>query len=154
MSATEVLSKVPRRTIYIVGTAIVVIVLVFAWVGLTKGWNGISNFVFWKQANAKQKEVDQKLQKADDQQKLIDQTLLQLAESEKKLAEATKARVEAERIFNDSTKSSQEKVKAFKESLVTNPIVTDPGTVTDDDLCARAKAAGSSAAVIAALCTQ
>lgn len=148
------LSNVPKRTLYIVGTAIVVVALVFAWVGLTKGWNGISNLIFWRQANAKQKEIDQKLQKADEHQKIIDQTLLQLAESEKRLAEATKAREEAERIFNDSTKTSKEKVAAFKEALDAAPVSTDPSNITDEALCARAKAAGSSLAVIAALCVQ
>lgn len=147
------LAKVPRKSLYIIGTAIACILMLVLWLGVTKGLNGISDFFFWRAAHAKQVAVDQKLEKADKQQAVVDQTLLRLAESEKKLAEATKAREESERIFNDASKTSKEKVAAFKDALDAAPIHTDPNSVTDDDLCARAKAAGSSDAVLAALCT-
>jgi len=140
--------------LYIIGTALAVILLVILWLGVTKGFNGISNFFFWRKANAEQKVINDKLEKAAQQQAVIDQTLLRLAESEKKLAEATKASLEAERIFNDATKTSKEKVAAFKDALDAAPLHTDPNAVTDDELCSRAKSAGSSPAVIAALCTR
>jgi predicted Holliday junction resolvase-like endonuclease len=153
MALSDTLSKMTPIK-WIIATALALILILFIWLYVTKGINGISNFFFWRKANAEQKVINEKLAKAEKQQKVVDQTLLRLAESEKKLAEASKAREESERIFNDSTKTSREKVEAFKEALSAAPIHTDPNSVSDDDLCTRAKAAGSNPAALAALCGQ
>jgi hypothetical protein len=153
MALSDTLSKMTPIK-WIIGTALALILLLFVWLYATKGINGISNFFFWRKANAEQKVIDKKLAEADKKQEVIDQTLLRLADSEKKLAEVSKAREESERIFNDSTKSSKEKVAAFKDALSSGPVLTDPNSVSNADLCARAKAAGSNPAAVAALCGQ
>lgn len=149
------LSNIPTPIKWVVGVGLIVALGLMIWFGvLTKAWNGIGNFFFHRQANELSQEVKDQLAKAAEQKKALEQTLLELAKSKEDLAKATKAREEAEKIFNDSSKTAKEKVAAFEAAMSASPTPTDPRNVSTEDLCARAKAAGTDPAIIAALCGQ
>lgn len=154
MSLNETLSKIPSPIKWIVGTGLVCLLFLVLWLWATKGVNGISNFFFWRQANAKLAKVNADLEDSKKKQAIIDQTLKDLAASEQRVAEAEKARIEAERIFKDATKTAKEKVAAYEAAMRDNPVHTDPAGVTTDDLCARAKTANSNPDLIRALCQE
>ncbi len=133
---------------------IIFVVILLGWLYLTKGINGISNFVFWRKANREQAAIQEKLNKAEKQQEVIDQTLKDLAVANSKLEEAKKVTDKAVEVFDDTDKTSKQKVAEFEAIMSTAPVRTDPTGVTDDQLCARAKAAGSNPDLIAALCSK
>jgi hypothetical protein len=73
----------------------------------------------------------------------------------KKDLEVEKAETDRlKKVFNDQAKTAAEKVAEFKKAVADDPVHTPTDNVTTEDLCARAKAIGSSAATIAALCGQ
>jgi len=148
------LDTIPAPVKWIVGTALVVVFLIFAWLFLTRGMNAVKDFVFWRQANQKQQEVNTKLAKAEEQQKALDITLQEYAKSKEALAAAKKESEIREKIFNDNSKTASQKVAAYKDALSAAPTVTDPVGVSTDDLCQRAKAIGGSSQLIAALCPE
>lgn len=146
------LGSIPSPVKWITGTALVVILLIFSWLFITRGMNAVKDFVFWRQANQKQEEVNSKLAKAEEQKKVLDITLQEYAKSKEALAAAKKESDILKGIFNDDAKNAAQKLKAYQDALLSAPVVTDPTGVTMQDLCGRAKASGGSPQLIAALC--
>lgn len=122
--------------------------------GVTKAWNSIGNRLFARQMNAKRAEVQKELDDAAAQKKVLEQTLLEYKQAKEELTAVKAEKDRLEKIFNDKSKAASEKVAEFKAALADDPVHTSTDNITTDDLCARAKAIGSSAATIAALCGQ
>lgn len=99
-----------------------------------------------------ERSVQKELESAAAQQKEIDQTLLELAlaKQEKEAAKAETDRLK--QVFHDQSKTAAEKVAEFKQAMANNPVTTPTDGITSEDLCARSKALGASAAVTATLC--
>lgn len=98
------------------------------------------------------RKVEAELESAAAQQKEIDKTLTEFAVAKKEL-EIAKAETDAlKKVFNDHSKSAAEKVAEFKKAVADDPVRTPTDNVTSEDLCARAKAIGASAATIQSLC--
>jgi len=147
-------NNIPAPVKWIVGTGVTVILLILLWLYATKGINGIQSFIFYKKANAEQAKINADLEKAKQQQAIIDQTLRDYKQAKADYDSVKAEKDKLEKVFNDQSKSAAEKVAAFKAALADDPVHTPTDNVTTDDLCARAKAIGSSPATITALCGQ
>jgi chromosome segregation ATPase len=152
MALTDTLNRIPTLIKWAVGIGLAIILLVafFQFGGSLS--NRIGNWIFSRQINAKQAEVQKQLDEAAEQKKALEQTLLDLKEAKEDLAEATKQRELAERIFSDQSKNSAEKVAEYKKALAATPTRTDTTNITVSDLCKRAMEANSRPELIAALC--
>lgn len=148
------LNSISTPVKWAVGIGLAVILALFLWLLVTKGWNGIGNYLFHRQANELNQKIKDQLAQAAEQKKVLEQTLIELARSKEELAKATKAREEAEKIFNDKSKTAAQKIAAYEASMSAAPIHTDAVNVTTADLCQRAKDIGSSQGVIDSLCTK
>lgn len=146
----SILKWIKVNPIIVIG--IVIILAIFIWYFQTKLWNGVGNLVFAAKMTWQEKNLQKELDSAAAQQKEIDQTLLELAKSKEALAAAKREREIAEKIFDDKSKTAKEKVAAYEAALQGAPVHTDSSGVTVNDLCARAKAIGASAATVASLC--
>lgn len=150
----SILNKIPP----VVQAGIVVVLAlslaVFVWYKGAQVWNGIGNFLFHRQINAERAKVSAELEAAAGQKKVLEQTLRDLAEAKKDLESVKAEKDRLEKIFNDQSKTAAEKVAEFKKALADDPVHTPTDNITTEDLCTRAKAIGSSAATIAALCGQ
>lgn len=124
----------------------------FLWYKGTQLWNGIGNFFFHRQINAERVKVQKELDDAVEQKKQFELTLQELAVAKKDYADAKAEKDRLEGIFNDQSKSAAAKVAAFKAAVADDPVNTPTDNVTTEDLCARAKAIGASAATVAAVC--
>ena len=148
----SILNKIPP----VVQAGIVVVLIIglvlFIWYKGTQVWNGIGNFLFHRQINAERTKVSAELEAAAEQKKVLEQTLRDLAEAKKDLETVKAEKDRLEKVFNDQSKTAAEKVAEFKKSLADDPAHSPTDNITTEDLCARAKAIGSSAATISALC--
>lgn len=147
------MKQIPRLYL-IAGAVVLVVILSLGWfVGFSRVWNGIGNALFHRQINAERIKVQKELEDAAAQKKLLEQTLLDYKAAKEDLA-AKKAETERlEKLFNDMSKTASQKVAEFKAIVAAEPTRTSTDGVTLDALCERAKAAGASAATIAALCS-
>lgn len=148
----ETLNKIPNPIKWGIGIGFIIILVFLFWYRGTQIWNGVGNWLFSRQINAERVKVQKELDSAAAQKKVLEQTLLdyKAAKEELTTVKAEKDRLEA--IFNDKSKTASEKVAAFKAAVADDPVSTPTDGITIEDLCARAKTSGSSAAVIAALC--
>lgn len=134
--------------------AVTLSLVLFLWYKGAQTWNGIGNFLFHRQINAERQRVIKDLESAAEQKKVLEQTLRELAEAKKDLETVKAEKDRLEKIFNDQSKTAAEKVAEFKKAVADDPEHSPTDNITTEDLCARAKAIGSSAATIAALCGQ
>lgn len=152
MPITSTLNRIPALIKWAVGIGLAIILLIAFFQFGGSFANGIGNWLFRRQINAKQAEVQKQLDDAAKQKQALEQTLLELKQTKEAYA-AAKAEADAARqIFYDQSKTSSAKVAEFKEILADTPTHTDPTGVTTDDLCARAKASSASEYVTKALC--
>lgn len=148
----SILKWAKSNPIIVVG--IVVILVIFIWWFQAKLWNGIGNAIFAAKMSWQERSVEKELESAAAQQKEIDKTLTELAVAKKEL-EITKAESDRlKQVFYDQSKTAAEKVAEFKQAMADNPVTTPTDGITSEDLCARSKALGASAAVTATLCRQ
>lgn len=147
----EWIKKYPAISL-IVGIILAATLGSLIWVYGTRAWNGVGNKIFEWKIGKKQEQVNKELADAAEQKKALDQTLFELGQSKKELVTVKAEKDRLEQIFNDKSKTASEKVAAFKAAVADDPVVTPTDGVTTEDLCARAKAAGASAATISALC--
>lgn len=128
------------------------VLVFFLWYKGTQLWNGIGNFFFHRQINAERVNVQKELDDAAAQKQELERTLVEFGKAKEALAAAQKEREIREQIFNDANTTAKEKVALFEAAMQSAPLHTDPSGVTVDALCERAKALGSSAATLDALC--
>jgi phospholipase/lecithinase/hemolysin len=140
------------KWLFLAGGAI--LLAIFIWYRGTLIWNGIGNWLFARQINAERLKVEKDLKDAAAQKLALEQTLKDFAAAKVELQEVKAEKDRLEKIFNDQSKTAAAKVAEFKKAVSDDPIHTPTDNVTLDDLCTRAKAAGSSAATITALCGQ
>ena len=134
-------------------TISVVLILVFLiWYKSTQIFNGIGNMWFATKMSWQDKNLQKELETANVQKKEIEQTLIEFAKSKEALAAAQREREIREEIFNDATKTAKEKLQIYEQVMSAAPIFTDPANISTADLCARARALGSSQATLDALC--
>jgi hypothetical protein len=133
---------------------LVLILGFFIWYKSAGILNAFGNTWFAAKMSWQGRQLQKELDNAAEQKKEIEQTLLDLAVAKKDL-EVEKAETDRlKKVFNDQAKTAAEKVAEFKKAVADDPVHTPTDNVTTEDLCARAKAIGSSAATIAALCGQ
>lgn len=137
-----------------VSVGLVLILGLVVWYKGSQVWNGIGNYLFHRQINAEQVRVQKELEGAAEQKRALEQTLIELAAAKRDLADVKAEKDRLEKIFNDQSKTAAEKVAEFKKAVADDPVHTPTDNVTTESLCARAKAIGSSAATVAALCEQ
>lgn len=155
MTLMSTIQKIPTPIKWGLGVGIVVVFSLLMWFGvLTKAWNGLGNWLFSRQINAERVKVQKDLDKAAEQKKLLEQTLLEYKQAKEELVTVKAEKDRLEQVFNDKSKTATDKVAEFKAAAADNPVHTPTDNITSDDLCARAKAIGSSPATIAALCGQ
>lgn len=150
----SVLNKIPVPIRWAIGIALVVILIAFLWYKGTQVWNGIGNMWFAAKMSWQDKNVKKELDSAAEQKKVIEQTLREFADAKEELQTVKSEKDRLEKLFNDQSKTAAEKVAEFKKAVADDPVHTPTDNVTTEDLCARAKAIGSSAATISALCGQ
>lgn len=138
----------------IIVVGIVIILAIFIWWFQAKLWNGIGNAIFAAKMSWQERSVQKELESAAAQQREIDKTLidLALAKQEKEAAKAETDRLK--QVFYDQSKTAAEKVAEFKQAMADSPVATPTDGITSEDLCARSKALGASAAVTTTLCRQ
>jgi hypothetical protein len=147
-------NSIPNPIKWFVGVGLVVILAILLVFKGQQVWNGIGNKIFEWKIGKKQEEVNKDLADAARQKVLLEQSLKELKAAKEEL---TAAKAETDRlkgIFDDSSKNSAQKVAEFKKAVSDNPVHTPTDNVTTEDLCARAKAIGSSPGTIAAVCGQ
>lgn len=150
----SVLNKIPSplRWFLVIGLAVAVGILL--WYKGSQVWNGIGNALFRRQINTERSKVQKELDSATEQKKQLEQTLIELRLAKQELVTVKAEKDRLETIFNDQSKTAAQKVAAFKAAAADDPVHTPTDNITTKDLCARAKAIGSSAATIAAVCGQ
>lgn len=148
----SIIAKIPTPIRWAIGIALIAIVLFFLWYKGTQLWNGIGNYFFHRQINSERAKVQKELDDAAAQKQELEKTLVEFAKAKEALAAASREREIREEIFNDKTTTAKEKLQIYQDVMSAAPVHTDPTGVTVSDLCERAKAIGSSAATIAALC--
>ena len=148
----ENLKTIPRLYLAVGGLALVIALTLGWWFYGSRVWNGIGNWLFHRQINAERQKVNKELAEAAETKKALEQTLLEYGQAKKELVTVKAEKDRLEQVFNDKQKSAQDKVAAFKAAVADDPVSTPTDNITTEDLCARAKAIGSSPATIAALC--
>ena len=150
----DILNSIPKPILYVVGAGIAVLLLIFV---LYKGsviWNGIGNAWFAAKMSWQGKKLQTELESAAETKKELEKTLGELSEAQRNYAEIKQEKDRLEKVFNDQSKTAAEKVAAFRSSVADDPQHTPTDSITNTDLCARAKAIGASAATIAAVCRE
>jgi biopolymer transport protein ExbB/TolQ len=133
---------------------LVLILGFFVWYKSAGILNALGNTWFAAKMSWQGRQLQKELDSAIEQKKEIDKTLLELAQSKQELTSVKAEKDRLEKVFNDQSKTAAEKVAEFRKAVADDPVHTPTDNVTTEDLCARAKAIGSSAATIAALCGQ
>jgi hypothetical protein len=155
MTIMSNISKIPTPIKWGLGIGIIFVLSLLMWFGvLTKAWNGIGNWLFSRQINAERAKVQKELDQAAEQKKVLEQTLLEYKQAKEELVTVKAEKDRLEQVFNDKSKTASDKVAEFKAAAADTPVHTPTDNITTADLCARAKAAGSSPGVVAALCGQ
>ena len=155
MTIMSTIQKIPTPIKWGLGIGIIIVLGLLIWFGvLTKAWNGLGNWLFSRQINAERAKVQKDLDKAAEQKKLLEQTLLDYKQAKQDLVTVKAEKDRLEQVFNDKSKTASDKVAEFKKAVADDPVHTPTDNITNNDLCARAKAIGSSPATIAALCGQ
>lgn len=148
------LDKIPNFIKIVVGVVLVIVLTLFIIFKGQQAWNGIGNKIFEWKIGKKVEDVQKDLDGAVKQKVLIEQSLKELAEAKKELDLIKTENDRLKGIFNDSSKSSEAKVAEFKKAISDDPVHTPTDNITTEDLCARAKTIGASAATISTLCRQ
>lgn len=148
----SVLNKIPVPFRWAIGIALAGILIFFLWYKGTQLWNGIGNYFFHRQINAANAKVQKDLDLAAEQKKELEKTITELAVAKKELESVKAEKDRLESIFNDQSKTAAQKVAEFKKAVSDDPEHTPTDGITSEDLCARSKAIGASAATIAAVC--
>lgn len=146
------IGKIPSPIRWAIGIALVGIIIFFLWYKGTQVWNGIGNYFFHRQINAERAKVQKELESAAEQKKELEKTLTELAVAKSELESVKAEKDRLEKVFNDTSKSASQKVAEFKKAVADDPIATPTDGITSEDLCARSKAIGASAATVAAVC--